>query len=316
MEVDDKGNRVKVPLRKLSNMTGEEIVTRKFCRKMSNYCSIGIDARIGLGFDKNRSKSRWINKLIYAWEGLKKFLKPSKGIQTIIDRMESLIEFDMPDEEPENGQQLEELHKTPARDIIDVELGLRPPEPLDHPKNQTSSRRLEEAGRGSQELSPIRDNSPRPDTKLGSQSTLTPKAAMLRKASTFKGPVPPELVEDPTVDRRMINGFKVYTKEIFRTNKSGKILTINPINLIALNIPSYMGGITNMWDKSGQDVPIGIPGEKLRIGGLQDMGDGKLEFLSFTDNIRFGVLERLLTGGGKRVAQGMTDLLIQVVGRF
>lgn len=138
---------------------------------------------------------------------------------------------------------------------------------------------------------------------------------MLRKASTFKTPVPPELVEDPTVDRRMINGFKVYTKEIFRTNKSGKILTINPINLIALNIPSYMGGITNMWDKSGQDVPIGIPGEKLRIGGLQDMGDGKLEFLSFTDNIRFGILERLLTGGGKRVAQGMHESLNQVVVR-
>jgi diacylglycerol kinase (ATP) len=32
-----------------------------FKRKMSNYCSVGIDARIGFGFDKNRSTIRCCN---------------------------------------------------------------------------------------------------------------------------------------------------------------------------------------------------------------------------------------------------------------
>lgn len=294
-----------MPLRKLSNATGEETVTRKFARKMSNYCSIGIDARIGLGFDKNRSKSRWINKLIYAWEGLKKFLKPSKGIQTVIDRMESLIEFDLPEEAAEEG--LGKGDDRGVRNTIDVELGLNPDVLSQGDHNPKKSNQAEQSTLHLQEMTPIKDKSSSriehhnpPMTQL----TTTPKPGPLRKSTTMKTAVPPELVEDPTVGQRMINGFKVYTREIFRTNKSGKILTINPINLIALNIPSYMGGITNMWDKSGQDVPIGIPEEKLKIGGLQDMGDGKLEFLSFTDNIRFGVLERLLTGGGKRVAQG------------
>lgn len=39
---------------------------------MTNYFSFGLDARIGLGFDKRRSSRKWINKLIYGWEGFKK----------------------------------------------------------------------------------------------------------------------------------------------------------------------------------------------------------------------------------------------------
>ena len=37
-----------------------------------NYLSIGIDARIGVGFDKNRTKSRLCNMFMYACEGFKK----------------------------------------------------------------------------------------------------------------------------------------------------------------------------------------------------------------------------------------------------
>ncbi len=41
--------------------------------------SVGVDARIGLGFDKHRTKSSFINKIIYCWEGFKKnFLKTPK----------------------------------------------------------------------------------------------------------------------------------------------------------------------------------------------------------------------------------------------
>ncbi|EGR28292.1 hypothetical protein IMG5_179490 [Ichthyophthirius multifiliis] len=47
--------------------------------KLSNYMSVGADARIGFGFDKNRTKSTCVNKMIYCWEGFKKnFLKTLK----------------------------------------------------------------------------------------------------------------------------------------------------------------------------------------------------------------------------------------------
>lgn len=41
-------------------------------RLMSNYFSIGLDARIGLGFDKHRTTSKCCNRFFYFWEGLKK----------------------------------------------------------------------------------------------------------------------------------------------------------------------------------------------------------------------------------------------------
>ena len=57
-----------------------------------------------------------------------------------------------------------------------------------------------------------------------------------------------------------------------------------------------------MWDKSKTSVPIEKDTKK--ITHLQDFSDGILEFLSFTDNVKFSVLERLFTGGGLRIAQG------------
>jgi diacylglycerol kinase (ATP) len=43
-----------------------------FSRLMTNYFSIGLDARIGLGFDKKRSNNKYLNRIRYCWEGLKK----------------------------------------------------------------------------------------------------------------------------------------------------------------------------------------------------------------------------------------------------
>lgn len=39
---------------------------------MSNYFSIGVESRIGLGFEKKRAGNACRNKCIYAWEGIKK----------------------------------------------------------------------------------------------------------------------------------------------------------------------------------------------------------------------------------------------------
>ena len=260
--MDSDGKRTKEPITTLKPSTGDEIPSRRFARRMSNYCSIGIDARIGLGFDKSRSKNRIINKIVYAWEGLKKFLKPSVSISTVIDKMENLVEY----------EEVEELEKPPVetQTVKASTVGTSdvPPPPL---QPEHINRRAQHS--------------------------------KSRKVSQF-------VQNDPSLESRVINGFKVYTRPVFQTSKPDKVLTINPINLIALNIPSYMGGIKNMWDKSDVNVPIKAGSEKIKIDRKQDMGDGILEFLSFTGNLRFGVLERLLTGGGKRVAQGTGPFLI------
>lgn len=61
---------------------------------MSNYFSIGIDARIGLGFDRNRTKTACCNKCVYCWEGFKKFFLKTQKIGSVLDSLEVLHEAD------------------------------------------------------------------------------------------------------------------------------------------------------------------------------------------------------------------------------
>eukprot|EP01054_Gregarina_sp_Poly1_P002133 Gregarina_sp_Poly_1__2132@NODE_1565_length_3834_cov_183_282453_g1032_i0_p2_GENE_NODE_1565_length_3834_cov_183_282453_g1032_i0NODE_1565_length_3834_cov_183_282453_g1032_i0_p2_ORF_typecomplete_len380_score52_94DAGK_acc/PF00609_19/1e22_NODE_1565_length_3834_cov_183_282453_g1032_i09022041 len=41
---------------------------------MANYCSVGVESRIGVGFDRNRKDNAILNKAAYALEGVKKIL--------------------------------------------------------------------------------------------------------------------------------------------------------------------------------------------------------------------------------------------------
>ncbi len=62
-------------------------------RSMSNYFSVGADARIGLGFDKRRTKTACCNKCCYAWEGLKKLCcTRTRRIKEVIDHMATIDE--------------------------------------------------------------------------------------------------------------------------------------------------------------------------------------------------------------------------------
>lgn len=55
---------------------------------MSNYFSIGVDARIGYGFDKLRTNSRWGNKCVYCWEGFKKLFISTPKVNNAIENVE------------------------------------------------------------------------------------------------------------------------------------------------------------------------------------------------------------------------------------
>lgn len=59
-------------------------------RKMSNYCSFGLDAKIGLNFELKRTKSRFRNKLIYGIEGVRRFFGKQKRLKSYVERVEIL----------------------------------------------------------------------------------------------------------------------------------------------------------------------------------------------------------------------------------
>lgn len=72
----------KVPLK---NEDGSKKLV--FKKTFSNYASFGVDARIGFGFEKNRTTSRVRNKCVYAWEGFKKMCLRTTTMNKLIHKM-------------------------------------------------------------------------------------------------------------------------------------------------------------------------------------------------------------------------------------
>ena len=70
---------------KKGSSSGGVIEDKKVIKRcFSNYCSIGIDGRIGYTFDKYRSSSRAINLAIYGGIGIQKSFKRSPPINKIV----------------------------------------------------------------------------------------------------------------------------------------------------------------------------------------------------------------------------------------
>lgn len=61
---------------------------------MSNYMSVGVDARIGLGFDKNRTSSAIGNKCVYCWEGFKKNFLSTAKMNKVVESLEVINQDD------------------------------------------------------------------------------------------------------------------------------------------------------------------------------------------------------------------------------
>ena len=57
----------------------------EFSKLCCNYFSVGVDGRIGLGFDRNRTKSACCNKTVYACEGFKKSLWRTNTIAGMLE---------------------------------------------------------------------------------------------------------------------------------------------------------------------------------------------------------------------------------------
>lgn len=59
----------------------KDLPKKLLTKKLSNYFSLGVDARIGYGFDKKRTQSACCNKCVYFCEGIKKMClsNPSPG---------------------------------------------------------------------------------------------------------------------------------------------------------------------------------------------------------------------------------------------
>ena len=66
---------------------------------MSNYFSVGVESRIGLGFDRHRTHSVIGNKCVYCWEGFKKMFLKTPRINSILESFNIMKKKDNKDQE-------------------------------------------------------------------------------------------------------------------------------------------------------------------------------------------------------------------------
>ena len=298
-EIPDKSNpaRVVVSKQPILDENGKKKVFLKTL--MNNYCSVGIGARIGIGFDKKRSESRACNKMVYCCEGLKKVFCTGGGgkIKTIVDKMEYVV--DLQHQNPaNNGQNL----NTSA-------MGLYEKIETNRELMMTEYNKIH-IGEDSR-LESI-DSFHQRDVGGFKITTKTvfrsdPKTEALDSKTTAGG-VNPGSMPATTAQK----GGMTQPSNINIKNQEGekKVIQINPVTLIACNINSYGGSsMFDMWDKAKTQAPIikrwidGKPQSK-QIEYFQHPGDGKIEFLGFTSGVSFGICEKLCPGQGNRIAQG------------
>ena len=78
-------------------------------KKMCNYFSLGVESRIGLGFDRKRTNSAFLNKVVYCWEGFKKMFMKTKKIPAVVDVVEK-VDLNAQDIQKSQGKKLEEIN--------------------------------------------------------------------------------------------------------------------------------------------------------------------------------------------------------------
>ena len=77
-------NKQKVVMETSSSASPSSKSLTTLVKPMCNYFSVGIESRIGLGFDKKRTKSQFLNKAVYGWEGLKKLFTSTPKISDVV----------------------------------------------------------------------------------------------------------------------------------------------------------------------------------------------------------------------------------------
>ena len=273
-----------------------------FKRKMVNYCSMGIDARIGLGFDKRRTSSRSCNKMVYAFEGLKNFWCTKQlKVKSFVKKMEFLVGVDHKKTLTTQGNISKELALPPSlNESMRIKEEVLSNYNIEHDEDSKldSLEDFEQKEIGDYQVTTktIFRTGPAQLDPEGTALSNQDAQNLLPKNSGYKG----NGMTQP-------QNIKKFTPK----GSTRKVIQVDPCTIIALNIDSYASGIRKMWDKSKLNTPV----EKKSNKGLnlpQKFDDGKVEFLGYKSGFYLGVCERLCPGGGHRIAQG-NDLLILLI---
>ncbi|KRX07365.1 ATP-NAD kinase-like domain [Pseudocohnilembus persalinus] len=325
---DEKGKGKKLQMKEPES--GE--LLRKYSRTMSNYFSIGVDARVGLGFDKKRTQSRSQNKCIYCLEGIKKFFQKNRNIQDTLENLIQIQNFDQQDIKNVNqfdldhsvvfntankpqvgGNNVSNLNKEPEASqdnyIVDKE-GKIDNQQIKNQQNNTEKNEKQQLNTDDDHNFQIKEND-KDTMHLAINHNTNSNPGISNKCDKNNKKLESQ---DQNLNRKNQNGKNQdndQNKKIIQVNKKpliNKVLKGKPYALVCLNIDSYAAGTHGIWKGSAKNY--GIVNEEDKITPLKDYeryseqknDDKKIEIVAF-DNLLSIPLEKVFSGRGQRIAQ-------------
>lgn len=275
----------------LSAPDGSPLRSATYC--LCNYFSIGVESRIGVGFDRYRTRSQFLNKLRYAAEGLKKTIfRTTRKINELVteitqggdivcichnqeDDDEFSSDYDMvsssssSDNSPLNRRRDDIINNTwfPIVSYGGGNSCQRTKQPHHYYDSNNYGTPIiahteEELVQKNSTSSPIKKSGKRAYVKLESDAKL----GLVQKPETNKPPI-----------------------------------LLPAASLVASNIPSFAAGL-DIWSFAGKPAVIGsTPPDNILEDQL--MGDGQIELVTFPSAAAIG-FERVAQGRGKRLAKG------------
>lgn len=255
----------------VSSVSGRKI----FSKPMANYFSVGIESRIGMGFDRHRVKSQLGNKMVYALEGMKKIC--CAKVDDVSDFVHSLVEME------ETAPIHSNLIGTDNRTTRATAHETRYPTPA----APTALQNIESHS-SHHTTSTIKEPTPLHQTQLKPS-----RFVFVNDFSNDHGSPSFDFAQLSDSERREVPKLKA------------------ACSLIAVNIASFAGGC-DIWGASKGKVGLELdqrasPTSKQKLDVLKssamDNGDGKLEWMTFPSAASLG-MEHVFKGRGSRVDQG------------
>lgn len=286
-------------------------IIRLYTKSFINYLSLGYDARVGFGFEKNRSSYRFFNKFLYFWEGCKKnCCRKTMTVKGFLKAFKILEKIENNDSKNEND----------LKEKLNSELEYSEKHKIENNENNGLQKQIT-------------------DYSIHDESIINNKFKLKPRYKGSKVIILSEDESDHDADDKITNyplqRLDEGEKNKLDLDKKSKFVSAllkgDPVSLICQNITYYMGGTGNIWKKSGNSIGVDIIEnkgieEKLdkesyenqrrntlnSIGVLnkQSYNDQKLEFFSYNSGIVMG-MEKIVTGLADKIYQGGGPIFIE-----
>ena len=303
-----------------------------FRKSFINYLSLGYDARVGFGFEKNRSSYRCWNKFIYFWEGCKKSCcRKTLAVKGFIKNFKTL-EHKKNQDKQENSDNEECSGAINPEDISVNQISIIEKE--DKAKSKFNLKKVILLSEGESESEFTKFESGKKDgLKKKINIHKNEKEVILEEDDEKKEKDNEEVTKvkkENEVEKKSIES--LLRNKVEKLDDSERVNTLlkgDPVALICQNVNFYMGGTQDIWKKSGDSYGVEILNnkndlkndeeikktrkktlEKIGVENKQSYNDKKLEFFSYNSGITMG-FEKVVTGLCDKVYQGSGPFIIE-----